>query len=143
MVDSGTVVARKRQHMHLLNDNVPPTELEWERLIPADPHYSDTPVPPPNVDHQTGDSRVPSEITALAQEDAFAAFESRPMQVDKQVSEGVSEPLVLRVHRSQVNLWRARQYSVNRSVATTNLVNDPSPKPTDIGEPDEDSNVTS
>jgi len=85
MVDSGAVVVRKRQNLHLLHDNVPPTKWEWERRIPT-PSYSDTPLPPPNVDLQTGDSLVPSETTAPAQEGAFATVEPRPMQVDNQVS---------------------------------------------------------
>ena len=125
-----------------MNDNVPPTEWGWERRIPAPP-YSDTPLPPPNVDLQTGESLIPTETTALAQKGAPAAVEPRPVLVDNQVSEGASEPLMLRVPRSQLDLWRARQSSVPRSDATNDLVIDLPPEPADAGEPDEDSDVTS
>jgi len=125
-----------------LNDNVPPTEWGWERRIPAPP-YSDTPLPPPNVDLQTGESLIPTETTALAQKGASAAVEPRPVLVDNQVSEGASEPLMLRVPRSQLDLWRARQSSVPRPDATNDLVTDPLREPADAGEPDEDSDVTS
>ena len=50
---------------------------------------------------------------------------------------------MLRVPRSQLDLWRARQSSVPRSDATNDLVTDPPPEPADTGEPDKDSDVTS